>query len=630
MGSYAGPMELRRLALVLCLGAASFLLFVALDRRDPNDHDSYYADPVIRSLEDASMLGAGAGAGGDLGPLISREFVRGGDYPPLARISLFAAMRGLGETRAVFRGLNLPFLLVMVLGTWLLGRQLGGARVGLLAALLVIGIPSMLVHSRKFAPPWHAAALTPLAWALLFLAARERGRVGWTAAVAGGFVQGARSYVHPIVYPDIALSSALVGLWVLARAFRSRSRAALMSLGRVVLAVGIALLLSSHVLGWELFGPSPDYSFERYRASRAHILAGGVDPAAMAVAGWAFVSDWFSMHLLPTGFVLAFVGGLAACWRLLRGPRDESWSLGLLLLLGLLAQLPLMLLAISRGTFTSDWMLLEPAACVLAAWAVVGGAEALRGWRRLWAGLAGSHSLVILFGPILLGLLLPGPFAHPALWFEGPPSLIARSSSGTVWNTHLTPISEPGALRRIVRALGDREASEDVRVVDLTLREVDLGVRCEPRLRANSSWVWGAPRGQDLENRHWSPWPARFEGAAPVAPAFTNDGSVGTPGWRGPPREGDPVLRLLGQSRGPIVLRLWLPLDATQRDAWRSCGVSRPDEELLASAKAQLSPHLPGYRWSEPLFDLGNELVGMEDGRARDPLYLSRAYLLQP
>ena len=66
-------MELRRLALVLALGAASFLLFVALDRRDPNDHDSYYADPVIPSLEDASTLGAGEGAGGHLGRLISRH-----------------------------------------------------------------------------------------------------------------------------------------------------------------------------------------------------------------------------------------------------------------------------------------------------------------------------------------------------------------------------------------------------------------------------------------------------------------------------------------------------------------------------------------------------------------------------
>ena len=163
-------------------------------------------------------------------------------------------------------------------------------------------------------------------------------------------------------------------------------------------------------------------------------------------------------------------------------------------------------------------------------------------------------------------------------------------------------------------------------MVDLTLREVDLGVRQSPvfeRTRRGSGGPpWSGPREPTLV-----PLAGALRGRAGT-PAFCNDGSVGTPGWRGPPKR---ATRSSGfwDSLGAHCARL-APMDATQRDAWRSCGVSRPDEQLLASAKTQLSPHLPGYRWSEPLFDLGNELVGMEDGRARDPLYLSRAFLLQP
>jgi len=623
-------MSLRReaflLSLIVLLALGSLALFSAQDRRDPNDHDNYYADEILPALTDY----ADPEHSGGRSAVLAREFLERGSYPPLARVSLLATLGELGVSRAVFRGANLPFLLLLVLGTWLLGRQLGGARVGLLAALLVVGIPSMLNHSRKFAPPWHAAALTPLTWALLLLAARLKGRGAWGAAVAAGFLQGARAYTHPIVYPDIAVSSLAVLAWSGTRYWRAREPAALKSVLRVAAAGGLALLLSSHVLGWELLGSEPNYSFNKYQASRAHIVGGGIDAAALLSAAMLYLREWFTMHLLPTGFILALVGGLACLYRAARGPHNEGWELACVLTAALVIQAPLALLTVSRGTFTADWMVLEPTACVLAAWGVLGAVRRSAPWARLWAYSAGGHSVLVLLVPLLLGAVLPSPFENPDLWTDGPGRFLARSSSGRVWNTHIVPIKEAGALRKISRDLQMGADNEPARVVDLTLRSADLDDRCAPQMAANSNWVWGAPNGQDLAGRRWSPWPSVFEKSAPLAPAFANEGSLKTPNWRTTPAHGDPVLHWLSTSRAAVVLRLWVELDEITRKDWSACVVGSPSPEVLQSANSSLSPLLPDYRWSAPYLDLGNELVGMEDGRFRDPVYMSRAFLLTP
>ena len=78
------------------------------------------------------------------------------------------------------------------------------------------------------------------------------------------------------------------------------------------------------------------------------------------------------------------------------------------------------------------------------------------------------------------------------------------------------------------------------------------------------------------------------------------------------------------------MLRLWVELDEVTRKDWSTCVVGSPSPEVLRSASSLLSPLLPDYRWSPPHLDLGNELVGMEDGRFRDPGYMSWAFLLTP
>ena len=68
------PMELRRLALVLCLGAASLPLRCAGPPR-PKRSRQLLRHPSSGAR--GRLLGAG-GAGGDLGPPIPREFAEGG------------------------------------------------------------------------------------------------------------------------------------------------------------------------------------------------------------------------------------------------------------------------------------------------------------------------------------------------------------------------------------------------------------------------------------------------------------------------------------------------------------------------------------------------------------------------
>jgi hypothetical protein len=624
------------LGVILLLSLGCFLSFTLLDQRDPNDHDGYYANDLVAPLAEYLVAEDAATRLG----ILRSELLERGDYPPVARVSLLVGLGTWGPSRLGFRLINLPFLVLLILGTWLLGRQIGGARVGLVAALLVVGIPSMIVHSRKFAPPWHAAALTPLSWALLFMALRLRGRKGWLAAAGAGFVQGARAYTHPIVYPDIGVSAALVIGWAGWRWWSRRGSEDRDAFLRVGFAGVFALLLASHMLGWGWLGSTPEYSLSNYRDSRAHILSGGLDGAGLFAAAGLYVREWFSMHLLPLGFLLALVGGGAALFRLARrgagggstvGTEWEARGLAGLLALSIFAQAPLALLAVSRGTFTSDWMHLEPAACVLGAWGVMGVAGPLSRRAGLWLAASGLHSVAVLLIPLGLGVLGPSAFDRPEFYLYGPGAPFAHSSSGQLWNTHQIPIREPGAQRLLTETMAlTPTVSGAFKVVDVSLRNADAREPCRVGLREGSQWIWGAPTGQDQERRCWSPWPAIFSGVAPNPPQFTHEGSVGAPDWRQAPQLGDPVLVWLESERPPVVVRLWVELSDSLRSEWKSCLPVRPGLETQGSARALLEELLPMYRLAGDYFDLGNELVGLEDGRFRDPGYQSHAFLFVP
>ena len=615
------------LSLVVTLAVGAMVAFALLDRRDPNDHDGFYANDSIVQI--AAYQAADTAA--ERFDVLEEEALWLGSYPPIARVALVATLGTWGSSRAGFRLSNLPFAVLLVFGTWLLGRQLGGARVGLLAALLVTGIPTMIVHSRKFAPPWHAAALTPLTWALLLLALRVRGRRGWACAIAAGAIQGARCYSHPIVYPDVGLSSALIVGYAGFMWLRERTPERRGDLLRVAVAGGIALLLASHVLGWGVLGLPPEYSFPRYRSSRGHVLAGGVDWGAVAGAVGLGVREWYSMHLLPAGFLIALGGLGAAAWRLVRGEAGFDRLAGRLLAIAILGQLPLALLTMSRGTFSSDWMHFEPAACVLVAWGVLGAAGEIGRPQMGWVGAAVVHSVGVVVVPFVLSFAGPSPYDDPGYYVEGPGEAFSHSSSGSLWNTHHIPIREPGALRRLSERMARLGAGGDsLQLADLTLRDADTSVRCVTAPAAGSTWVWGAPKDQAISNRWWSPWPPLLAGIPRVQPSIVNAASVGSLDWRVAPAAGDIVTASLQHGRRPVVIRLWAQLDRPTRDAWQGCLPSQPSPAAVEAARDLLEQVLPDHHVTDEYVDLGDELVGLEDGRFRDALYQSYALLMLP
>jgi len=619
--------EAALLGLVLAVAAGAMLAFGLLDRRDPNDHDGFYSNELIEQVGEYQRAETAA----ERRTILKDEALWLGTYPPVGRVAMVWTLGTFGTSRAAFRLSNLPFIVLLAFGTWLLGRELGGPRVGLLAAALVIAVPTMVVHSRKFAPPWFSAALTPLTWALLLLALRLEGRRGWAAAVAAGLVQGLRCYTHPIVYPDVGMSSALVVLWAAGGWWRDRTRARLLAIARVGAAGALALLLASHILGWGPLGLPPEYSFPRYQASRSHVLTGGLSASALLGAASLGVRSWFHMHLMPVGFVLAAVGLVAALRRSLLGAPGHDRAAARMLWLAILAQIPLALMTISRGTFTSDWMQLIPGACVLAAWGVFGpGGPAPRA-AKAWGGGAVAHSAGVLVLPLVLSFVGPSPYQEPGWYVEGPGRAFAESSSGGLWNTHHIPIREPGAFRRLTRLLARPAAGgQNPNLADLRLLGADTSTPCRPTMGPEARWVWGDPLDQAIGNRWWSPWPPLITGIPRVEPGFTTDGSIGHGDWRVEPRPGDEVTAWLGQGRRAVVVRLWTQLDKPTREAWRHCLPSQPDRPTIDSARDLLESLMPDHTVTNELMDLGAELVGMEDGRLRDPMYAAYALYLTP
>ena len=194
----------RRLGLVLALlvAAAQIVAFALLDHRPPNDHDPFYTDssiPWLLQLRHASPLSWPA--------VLTDHFLSGDLHPRLAQTALVATLGIFGENVTVLRLANLPFALLLVLGSWLLARDLRVRHPGLVA-FVVATLPLVVHASRKWDLQFHAAALTPLGlW--LGVLALQRLRLRWWLLF--GAFQGLRLYTHLIVFPDVALTLVLVG-----------------------------------------------------------------------------------------------------------------------------------------------------------------------------------------------------------------------------------------------------------------------------------------------------------------------------------------------------------------------------------------------------------------------------------
>lgn len=620
--------EVAGVALVLLAAVASLVVFVLLDSRPPNDHDPYFSNSSIEHIADYRRA---PDRGARRAELVE-SFLQGGPHPRLAQTLLVATLGELGPSRVAYRLLNLPFLVLLVLGTWWLGRMIGGPRVGLVAAWLVISMPVMVNLGRKFAPPWHAAALTPMCWALLLATLRLRGAKAWAAALGAGLLQGLRCYTHPIVFPEVALSTGLVGLFAVTLLIRGRTRADLGALLRVGFAGGVALALASHILGWTAtWLGEPGYSLRNYSSAKGHIVSASLlmDPEPLLRSLGLHVREWWGMHLLPLGFLLVVVGAIALVIRLRRRGEPGRAEV-LLLVLAFAGQAPLAILAVSRGTFTGDWMTLIPGAAVAVSWGMAG----LSGRRgrpfRVWAATVGLHGLLVLVVPLALGLLGPGQHVDPDWYRGGLPAAFARSPTGRLWNTHHIPIRSGTAAGPLARLMRERGAPGP-RLVDLTWHPEEPVGPCLVTGEGRGRWLWGPPLLSGSFSREWSRWPYLFEGFDDFLAPKRPDNAT----FRQEPAPDDPIARWIVSStevwrRRPVVVRLWVDLPPETRAAWMGCGPSRAGPALVEDARRVLVEVLGPHEVAAELWDMGDELNGMENEEDRGPNYLSRALVLFP
>ena len=130
---------------------------------------------------------------------------------------------------------NLPVLALLMLFTFLLGRQLFGNSGGVLAAVVVSLFPIVVGHTRTLLADLHLAAfVTGTAWALVRL--RQSGRLAW-AAVAGAMA-GA-GLLSKLSYPLLAVGP---WIWFVATAIRGGWWARRV-LAALALAAAVVLLL---------------------------------------------------------------------------------------------------------------------------------------------------------------------------------------------------------------------------------------------------------------------------------------------------------------------------------------------------------------------------------------------------
>lgn len=601
----ARPAARRGLWLSLAVAAAQLLLFAWLDHRPPNDHDPFYTDasiPWVLQLRDASLLSW---------PGVLTEHVLAGDlHPRLAQTVLVAALGLFGESVAVFRLANLPFVLLLVLGTWLLARELRVRHPGLVA-FAVATLPLAVHASRKWDLQFHAAALTPFGLWLGVLALR-RVRPRWWLLF--GAFQGLRLYSHPIIAPDVALTLLFVGVL---GGWRDRARPGVRLLGPVLAA------FAAHAVGCMALGIVGDagWSLPNYWAQRGDYGQGWwwaeADLAARAGLFVEVLSEGVWLHLLPPLAALVLFGLMAtAALGLRRSVLLEAdrgvWPMHALLILLAAAELPVVGLAVSNGAFVGDWLFVLPGLLIASIW----GAEvALVGRPRLGRTLAAGvvlQGLVVVALPLALGATGP-ELLERADWYDrGPLRFFVRSSSGRHYVTHHVPSGLGHPAEALAAAL-DEEGQQHFELLNLTWDPAHggeagcrLGDPDDPE-----GWAWAVPRGaRDEARRPLSGWPFVFAGGVPPVPSRPD------------------ALRTDPAERAVRLVRLWLQ----PTPDWSNVDVHCVPRALLGpsflpAARGQIRERFGGGELRmlpDPAGQLVGRVVEWDRGRA----YVGLSYLL--
>ena len=501
--------ELSAAFAIAAVVVAIHLCFFALDSRPPNDHDDFYTEGAIASVlafEQAPLLQR---------PSVLLDHARGDHlHPQLAQMSLVASLGTLGPSRFAYRATNLPWLIVLLLGTWLLARMLSGPRLALLAMWVAGTLPALLNATRKWDIQFHAAALTPLGLALGVAALLSTGRRAALLWIGFGAWQGLRCYTHPVVVPDVL---ATLGVFALLGLLTS-PRAALGALLALVPAFGVSAWYLGVAPG--LVGEAP-YSFARYLEQRTSFSTSGglasFDTRALLAHLAGLLRETLHLHLFPP-MTMALGAGLAAApFAALSSMKDPRARAGLGLFALMVVQIPVIVLATANRAFLADWLFLLPTWTVLGliglAWAVAGRWDArLPTWAVLLFAFVGFAHAGLPLGKSALG---PDPLLRPAEFDRAPWWAFSRSHSGRSYTTMHLAVGGVLASQRVADTLAEQlphDQPAPLALYDLTWDPSRSGAPgCRMGFpRYPDAWSWAPPGGAG--HGRPSTWPFVFAG----------------------------------------------------------------------------------------------------------------------
>ena len=308
---------------VLAYSAVVMFAFAVMDLRPPNDHDDFYLGESIDSA-----LAYSEASWTERPGIVLQQFISGDLHPQGVPSVVVAILGTVGPSRFALRMCNLPFLLLLVVGTWLVGRELADARVGILGAFVVANLPIVLHMSRKFFVHFHAATLAPIGLYLALRLLRKQRAQQLGPWLALGLWQALRLYVHPVTLGDTFITLAGTGVVVIAMSWRNSSplRPVLAGFG---LCAGVFLLVGAPYLGLGPANLELAHSLPRYLAERGHLLETAAFSSPLAIASLLFdvLREVVWIHLFPVTAAVVLGGLCCFVGRLFRSPRS-SWGAG--------------------------------------------------------------------------------------------------------------------------------------------------------------------------------------------------------------------------------------------------------------------------------------------------------------
>jgi hypothetical protein len=435
----------------------------------------------------------------------------------------------LGSThlsRPMFRLATLPFLILMILGTYLASRELSGPRLALLSAWVVATAPLLLCFGRKWVGHYHAAALTPLGLWLGLRLLRSGSRAQLSAWFGFGLWQGLRLWAHPVVLADALL---LLLFFPLAWWYRSSlsghaRRAGLLSrIGASFAGAALATL----PLTAPLPGPlNMSFSLPAYIQRRLELVVGDPSPGGLGQSIEALASTFLGDGI-GWAFLCLLVLPVALSVVRRRGSELPSKLIGLpsVIAAGLLAtvliQLPIAARAISNEGYGQDWQFLLPRGCILLVWLIGCLAPALwdrRRLRRAWTGALVLIGLTHSFGPMLASARGPDPVAQSEAWESGFWAPWHHSAVGTTqdpYNSHLMVSRRPHGGEVVARAV-EAGGYERLDIIDLTWHIGEApDWDCEVPGADSTRWQLGYPVREARGN--FALWPLELNGISRIS-----------------------------------------------------------------------------------------------------------------